>query len=1137
MSIRVALNHRTNYVYDRPVALGPHIVRLRPAPHCRTPVHGYSLQVLPKAHFVNWQQDPHGNFQARFVFPEKTDEFRVEVDLIAEMTVINPFDFFLEESAEQFPFQYESWMSQELKPFLETIELGPRWGEFLASIDRERRRTTDFLVELNQRVHQEIKYLIRMEPGVQTPEETLELGSGSCRDSGWLLVQTLRHLGLAARFVSGYLIQLTPDVKSLDGPSGTEVDFTDLHAWAEVYLPGAGWVGLDPTSGLLTGEGHLPLACTPDPASAAPIAGALEPCETEFSFSMEVTRIHEDPRVTKPYAEEEWERIERIGRRIDARLHAADVRLTIGGEPTFVSIDDMDGAEWNSAAVGPHKRRLSEILIKRLRERFAPGGLLHYGQGKWYPGESLPRWALACYWRKDGVPIWDDPQLIADVTTDYGHGREEARRFSIQLAKNLGITPRWITPAYEDIAHYLVKEQRLPVNVDPTDSKLKDPEERARMVRVFERGLDQPVAFVMPIQRQWWQSRPKWTSGPWPTRAGQVFLLPGDSPVGLRLPLDSLPWLPASQMPGLYPVDPLAPAGPLPDLRRPRQPFIAGHAEAAGLQGISEQSPPVNRPQEAEEDEDTGTGQIVRTALCIEPREGRLHVFMPPVERLEDYLDLAAAIEQTAAELQYPVVLEGYLPPQDSRINQIKVTPDPGVIEVNTHPCSTWDELVESTAALYEEARLSRLGTEKFDLDGKHTGTGGGNHIVLGGPTPADSPFLRRPDLLKSFVGYWVNHPSLSYLFSGRFIGPTSQAPRVDEGRKDALYELDLAFSLIPRPDQLSPSASGDGGHRRSDSDCPPWLVDRIFRNLLIDLTGNTHRAEFCIDKLFSPDSSTGRLGLVEFRAFEMPPHPRMSLTQQLLIRALVARFWERPYEQSLVDWGTSLHDQFMLPYFVWRDFRDVLDELNRTFDEGDSGYGPFDPRWFAPHFEFRFPMIGTLTRDGVTLELRTAIEPWYVLGEEPAGGGTARYVDSSVERLQILVTGLTGTRYVVCCNGRRVPLHPTGVPGEYVAGVRYRAWCPPSCLHPTIPVHTPLVFDLLDTWSNHSVGGCTYHVAHPAGRNYETFPVNAYEAESRRVARFFAMGHTPGRVQIPPREFNPQFPLTLDLRRPITPA
>lgn len=1110
MTIRVALNHKTTYSYDRLINLGPQIARLRPAPHCRTPVLSYSLKISPEDHFLNWQQDPHGNFQARAVFTKPARELSVEVDLIAEMTVINPFEFFVEEAAESYPFDYSADLRRELTPFLACEAAGPLTKKRIDAVDRTPRRTVDFIVDLNAKLQQEVEYQIRMEPGVQSPEETLQRAKGSCRDSAWLLVQILRHLGLAARFVSGYLIQLAPDVKSLDGPSGSEVDFTDLHAWAEVFLPGAGWVGLDPTSGLLAGEGHLPLACTPDPTSAAPISGSLDECEVDFDFAMTVTRIHEDPRVTRPYSESDWKKILTTGEEIDKRLNEKDVRLTMGGEPTFVSIDDMEGDEWTTAAVGVEKRRLSEVLIKKLRKRFAEGAFLHYGQGKWYPGESLPRWALGCYWRRDGVPIWRDANLIADVDRDYGFGLEDARRFADCLTTALGVTNEHIVAVYEDVAHYLWKEQRLPVNVSPSDSRLEDAEERARLAAVFEKGVGEPVGFVLPLRRPWWQAKYRpWMTGPWPVRPDRMFLLPGDSPIGLRLPLDSLPWVPQSQQPVLQPPDPLLEQPPLPEFDDRRQTWLAGQPEVTGQVGVSQQRPPVGSEPPTDSVSDTDPNQIVRTALCIEPRHGRLHVFMPPVEVLEDYLELVAVIEATAETLQMPVVLEGYLPPHDPRLNNMKVTPDPGVIEVNVHPADSWSELVDITEGIYEEARLTRLGTDKFDLDGTHTGTGGGNHIVLGGVTPSDSPFLRRPDMLKSFVGYWLNHPSLSYLFSGRFIGPTSQAPRVDEGRADAVYELELAFSLVPDRSQQA----------------VPWLVDRLFRNLLIDLTGNTHRAEFCIDKLYSPDSSTGRLGLLELRGFEMPPHPQMNLTQQLLIRAMVARFWETPYEQPLVHWGTQLHDRYLLPHFVWTDFTDVIRELNR------SGF-EFDHQWFAPQYEFRFPRIGSLECDGVHLELRSAIEPWYVLGEEPTGGGTARFVDSSVERLQVKVSGMTGDRYVVTCNGRRVPLHPTGVPGEFVGAVRYRAWCPPSCLHPTIPVHTPLVFDLLDQWSQRSIGGCTYYVENPTGRNSAAFPVNAYEAESRRAARFFPMGHTPGEFHIPPVEQNPSFPLTLDMRR-----
>jgi uncharacterized protein (DUF2126 family)/transglutaminase-like putative cysteine protease len=1106
MSIHVALRHRTLYRYDRPIALGAQTVRLRPAPHARTPILSYALKVEPHGHFLNWQQDPQGNFVARLVVPEKTDHFEVTVDLVADMTVINPFDFFLEPDAEFVPFAYDPGLAEEIAPFLRTNQQGPLFAKFLASIDRGRSRSIDFLVGLNRRLAGDIRYVIRMEPGVQDPEQTLALGIGSCRDSAWLLVHVLRHLGIAARFVSGYLIQLAADQAPLDGPAGPSADFTDLHAWCEAYLPGAGWVGLDPTSGLVAGEGHIPLAATSEPKSAAPITGSLEQAETRFSVDMEVTRIREVPRVTKPYTEAQWMALRAAGDAVDERLRRGDVRLTMGGEPTFVSIDDPDGAEWNTAALGPTKRRRAGVLLRRLAGRFASGALFHYGQGKWYPGEQLPRWALSCHWRKDGAAIWRDPLLFA--TEGEGDGAradaDDARVFAAALAERLGIDPDHAIPGYEDIWYYLWRERRLPTNVDPFDARLDDPAERARLARIFESGLDAISGYALPLRRDPGPGNGRWRSGPWFLRQERMFLLPGDSPIGLRLPLDSLPWAPPEERADDVPSDPFAPRAALPLRFQSTQP---GRVSAR---------PEKDRERLAiQRSEGKGTGRrgerasgVIRTALCVEPRDGRLHVFMPPIEAAEDYLDLIAAVEDTAARIGRAVTIEGYPPPRDPRLAQFSVTPDPGVIEVNIHPSSTWNELVERTTVLYDEARATRLGAEKFMLDGRHVGTGGGNHVVLGAAQPADSPFLRRPDLLRSLVAYWQHHPSLSYLFSGLFIGPTSQHPRIDEARGDTLHEFDIAAAQVDR-----------GG-----TEVSPWLVDRIFRNILVDVTGNTHRAEFCIDKLYSPDGPAGRLGLLELRAFEMPPHARMSLAQQLLLRALVARFWEEPYRRSAIRWGTRLHDDFMLPHFCMLDFGDVLAELRET------GLA-IDPSWFEPHREFRFPVIGEVACRGMELELRHALEPWHVLGEEGGGGGTVRYVDSSVERIQARMTGFVPERFMLACNGRAVPLRATGRAGEYVAGIRFKAWAPTSALHPTIGVHAPLVLDVFDRWNGRSLGGCTYHVAHPGGRNYDRFPVNANEAAARRRARFFAIGHTPGAMPEPAVATLAEMPLTLDLR------
>ena len=1138
MSIHVALNHVTHYRYDRPINLGPQVVRLRPAPHSRTRILSYSMRVEPSGYFINWQQDPQSNYLARLVFPDKTTSFRIEIDLVAEMSVLNPFDFFLEPSAEHFPFDYDPSLVHELAPYRLKGALTPELAKYLESIPREKKQTTNFLVELNQRLQKDIGYLIRMEPGVQTPEETLVKASGSCRDTGWLLVQLLRHLGFAARFVSGYLIQLKPDVKSLDGPSGTEVDFTDLHAWCEVYLPGAGWIGLDPTSGLLAGEGHIPLACSPDPGSAAPVTGVLDECETEFEHHMKVTRIWEAPRVTLPYSDEQWDEIEALGHRVDEDLRAHDVRLTQGGEPTFVSVDDRDGAEWNTDALGPTKRLLAADLLEKLRLKYGEGGLLHYGQGKWYPGEQLPRWSLNLFWRKDREPVWTHPELFADEHKDYGVTDVHAQRFLEGVARRLALDPKYVFPAFEDVWYYLWRERKLPTNVDPFDARLADPLERDRIRKVFEQGLDKVVGHIFPITRNY-DGPARWQTGPWFLRAERCYLMPGDSAMGYRLPLDSQPWASSSDYPWIHQPDPTQPFPPLPPYRRLRFADRLGEGGAAGAAGapapasFAERSRaalrgtgPSSSTSPADESAESQTpasrfpqafesaGWITRTAICAEPRQGRLYVFMPPTSALEDYLEIVAAVEDTAVEMKLPVVLEGYEPPRDPRLATLRVTPDPGVIEVNIHPAHSWSELVEQTTHLYQSAHETRLSTEKFMLDGRHTGTGGGNHFVLGGATVADSPFLRRPDLLASMVAYWHNHPALSYLFSGLFIGPTSQAPRIDEARNDSVYEIEIAFAELQRQAALGPTA------------CPPWMIDRLMRNLLIDVSGNTHRAEFCIDKMYSPDGPTGRLGLLEMRAFEMPPHARMSLTQQLLMRSLISRFWQHPYRpERLKRWNTELHDRFMLPHYVWQDLADVVEELN------DFGYA-MKLEWFAPHLNFRFPRLGDFAAKDVNVELRLALEPWHVMGEEGAPGGTVRFVDSSVERLQVYVTGLVGDRHVLTCNGRAVPLQPTGKVGEFVGAVRYRAWNPPSALHPTIGVHVPLTFDLVDSWMHRSLGGCQYHVAHPGGRNYSTFPVNAYEAEARRLARFFRLGHTPGEMRIPREERNPNFPFTLDLRR-----
>ncbi|MGQ0842516.1 MAG: transglutaminase family protein [Sporichthyaceae bacterium] len=1118
MAIRVAIEHSTVYRFDRPTDLGPHTIRLRPAPHCRTPITGYSLTVGPADHFLNWQQDVYGNHAARLVFNEPATELAIQVDLVAEMTSLNPFDFFVEDSAEHFPFDYAPGVAEDLGPYLRPVDepgakvgsgAGPLLRRWLDAFDPDAAKgevIVDFLVEINRRLALDVAYSLRMEPGVQSPDTTLKLGVGSCRDSAWLMVSILRELGLAARFVSGYLVQLVPD----ENPGTLTKDFTDLHAWAEVYVPGAGWIGLDPTSGLLAGEGHIPLVGSPRPEWAAPITGTTGPTTATMEFANVVRRIHEDPRISRPYSADQLARIDELGAEVDRRLLDGDVRLTMGGEPTFVAGEDKESEQWRTDADGPEKRAMATALAAKLKDHYAPAGATMYTQGKWYPGEPLPRWEIRLAWRADDVALWANAALLDDPWSEprVEPGSEAASAIvgdlTAELAHRLGVENSCIRPLFEDPLEQLAVEARLPTGPAP-DMPTKDVwpatgAARAAIVATLDAQRGLPQAWAIPLGRA--EDGSGWITANWQTRRGELYLTPGTSPAGLRMPLDSIGWTPPKVLP-----EPsrFAKARPL-----PLPASLPDWSDPAPLHTMDDGAP--------------------RTALCVEERNGHVHVFLPPLPTADDFVMLLDVVARAAEAVGTAVVLEGYPPAGDNRMRTLTVTPDPGVIEVNVQPSKGWAELGELTRTLHAKATEVGLVTETFGIDGTHTGTGGGGHLTLGGAKPADSPLLRRPDLLVSMLTYWQHHPGLTYLFSGRFIGPTSQAPRVDEGRPENLYELEIAFAELAALETATPEGAR------------PWQVDRALRHLLTDVTGNTHRSEFCIDKLFSPDSDRGRLGLLELRGFEMSPHPEMGLVTALLVRSLVARFWETPYTGKLIRWGTRLHDSFLLPEFALADVGDVVEDLRA------HGLN-FSPDWLDPFVEFRFPQLGATRVAGIDLELRAAIEPWHVLGEEATAGGTARYVDSSTERLQVKVTGAVPGRHVVTVNGVPLPLSATR--GEaLVAGVRYKAWAPPSALHPTIGVDSPLTFDVIDTWNNRSLGGCTYRVFHQGGRSWDTFPVNSAEAESRRTARFSADGHTSGPVDPsvwqassmhPSPATSPlaaaaadvtEYPRTLDLRR-----
>jgi uncharacterized protein (DUF2126 family) len=1067
MGLKVALHHRTRYQYQRPILIGPQTIQLRPALHCRTPILKYDLNVKPDSGVLKWRLDPHQNQQAYVLFLDPSSELTVEVDLVADLEPINPFDFLLDPGFENFPFHYSDTLRNDLTPWLAVTAQQARLLALLGPLARTSSSTVDYVLAVTRRVTEVIQYKVRYEDGTQTPEQTLSSKSGSCRDTAWLLVQAFRVMGVAARFVSGYLIQLAPEQlnptqSNLAEPNLLLEDHVELHAWAEVFLPGAGWVGLDPTSGQMTAEGHIPLVCTPTPEEAAPIEGTVEPVKTEFSYSFRLERLNKTRNIAKPFTDVEWERVRAVAHAIDAELEAGDARLTMGGEPTFVGVDKPESAEWNLDAHGPDKRSRGMALVQALRKRMDRGALLHYGMGKWYPGEPLPRWILSCYWRADGIPIWEDSALIAAEDVDYGYGPAETERFISALARRLSVEASNILPSF---------------NPEEPDSKTAA-----------------PAGFMLPIRRRQPNGNLAWSSQLWFERPERLVLLAGDSPIGFRIPVETVSWVAPDEL--TYQMD----ATPFADKAKLQPP--AHRPDLFDRDPAPDPLPPITRkPEDAP--------VLIRSALCAEVREGRLHIFLPFLSVLADYLDLIAAIEDTCRHLQMPVWLEGYAPSADLRVQSFSVTPDPGVLEINLPPAKNWDELESINTLLDEEALNHRLTTSKFARNGGLESTGGGSHIVIGGPSVSDSPLLRRPDLLVSLLTFWQNHPSLSYLFSGTYVGPTSQYPRIDDARTDSLYELEVAFRNLP-----------------VEADPNPEHLDSLFRNLLADLTGNTHRAEFCVDKLYPPEGLGLKLGLLELRAFEMAPHVRMNLLQMLLVRAACAAFWKKPYKRDLVRWGTALHDRFMLPAVIERDLKDVLSFF------GASGFA-FEDAWFAAHFEFRFPRLGVVQAGPLRMELRKALEPWNVLAEESVSGSTVRSVDSSLERVQVSLDGVEDPeRYAICCNGRRVPLQPGEASGPQFAAVRFRARNLRATLLPMVPVHVPLTFDLVDRWSERSIGRCLYHVINPSGPAYTGLPADERAAANRRAERFKVLPAGEP-FKLPALDINPYFPGTLDLRIP----
>lgn len=1107
--MRVLIQHVSRYRYPRAAVLGPHLLRLKPAAHARARVETYNLLVT--AAELRWQQDPAGNFIARATWPNRrVTELEVSVEMAVDIRPVNPFDFTLDQRAEAVPLDYGA-QRKELEAYTKVddvgLTLGPKAREFLSGLPKSG-PSVALLVELNRRVKDAVRYIIREETGIWSPEETLAQGRGSCRDSAVLLMAVLRSRGLAARFVSGYLVQLTDEGMIPDEPKGVSRDVVDLHAWTEVFLPGAGWVGLDATSGLFCGEGHIPLACTAQPHLAAPIDGTTDELAREVSFSMRVGRLGHEVRPTSPFTEAVWSELQAAGAATDAKIQRLGLALTMGGEPTFNSRLHDQRPEWNGEALGPTKWQQGCQLAKELQHRLCPGGVVLLRQGKHYPGESLPRWALELIGHQDGRVLWQskkEPWVDAPGAPTAQDARlvGKAKQLAEALAERLGARGH-VHPAYEDPWRSLQDEAALPVDLDPLTAGLADPEERRRLARVLGRGLDTEAAFVVPLEA----SEEGWKSDRWTFRRGHLFLLPGDAPVGLRLPLAELGGPPVVRVaePCVEPPDPRGPLAASRAREQKAQRLMKRVNEGTLSSAIAEQLLPKAPPAERE------PAFAVRTALCVEPRGGVLYVFLPPLPSARDFLSLIEAVDSVRTDFDAPIMLEGYPPPADPSLRRLSVAPDPGVLEVNIPPTAGFAEYAELADTVFDAALHAGLHSEKYLLDGRMAGSGGGHHLTVGGPTPPESPWLTDPRVLASFITFAQHHPSLAYLFSGLFVGPTSQAPRLDEARHDSLYEMEIAlehaFAQDPKKGPV-----------------PLWLSDALFRHLLADLTGNTHRAEISIDKLFDWRTPQGRQGLVELRAFEMPPHPKMMVAQAQLVRALVAALAEQPYRAPLVRWGQALHDRFLLPTWLWRDFEDVLAFLEaRGLKHPAEAYRAF--------LELRCPVAGQLVAGDVLVEVRNALEPWNVLAEEPTLGGTARYVDSSVERIEVRVEGLVPGRHEILVNGCHLPLKPTGRAGEGAAGIRFRAWAPAHSLHPHLGIHHPVRLDVLDRWANRSLGACAYHVWHPEGRAFDTPPLTRFEASARRAQRFTIEGAASWPVLPRATRAVDDTPWTFDLRR-----